>query len=126
MTTYDKHQTPKAVNELDNKIEELEKKIVAQFEERMQALEKKNKELEENLQKVLNMVNRVSEQITCSQKTQESTMEKHMEIRMSQLKIIKDEMMKIEKKIENNAELTEEGNKKRAVSGQKNLTNMST
>ena len=61
MTTYDKHQAPKAVNELDNKIEELEKKIVAQFEERMQALEKKNKELEENLQKVLNMVNRVSE-----------------------------------------------------------------
>ena len=92
----------------------------------MQALEKKNKEHEENLQKVLNMVNMVSEQITCSQKTQETTMEKQMEILMSQFKMMKEEMMKIEKKIENNSELTEEGNKKRAVSGQKNQTNMST
>jgi hypothetical protein len=86
------------VNVIDKKIEELEEKIMSQFKARMQAMEKKNKELKENLQKVLNMVNMVSEQIICSQKTQEMTTEKHMEVLMSQFKMMREEATKIEKK----------------------------
>ena len=74
----------------DKKIEEIEKKIRSQIEERMQAMEKKCQELEENLHKVFNMVNTVSEQIASSQKTQE----KQIEMIMNQFMLMREEMIK--------------------------------
>ena len=114
---FDKNKTTIVEDSFDKKIEEIEKKIRSQIEERMQAMEKKCQELEENLHKVFNMVNTVSEQIASSQKTQE----KQIEMIMNQFMLMREEMVKIM-----DTKLTEEGNKKRAVAGKKNISNMST
>ena len=114
---FDKNKMTMVEDSFDKKIEEIEKKIRSQIEERMQAMEKKCQELEENLHKVFNMVNTVSEQIASSQKTQE----KQIEMIMNQFMLMREEMIKIM-----DTKLTEEGNKKRAVAGKKNISNMST
>jgi hypothetical protein len=65
---FDKNQTTVGDSSFDKRLEEIEKKIMSKIEARMQAMEKKCQELEENLHKVFNMVNKVSEQISSSQK----------------------------------------------------------
>lgn len=97
----------------------LEKRRAKQIEARIEEMEKRCKELEENLLKMFAMVTRVSDQFEISQKKQDETAENQIEIFRHQFKLMREEKMTIiEAKNDINMELTKEENEKRAAIGQ--------